>query len=273
MPQLVKLHEEYKDQGFTVIATHVQNPPREEVVAYLRSAKVNFTVTSFGSIKVPNQLEGIPAAYLFDSKGKLVEAGRPAEMKQTIVELIKSEPHFLVEGRTFKEMNKHVDALKHTKAYGKMLKDLEKEVDKEGRAGKEAKFLVKQIRDYGKEKYAAARKLESTDALRSFETYSEVAAMWKGVDIGDKATERLKELKKDDGFQAELKASQLAAQILEECGKLVSYGSKPPALTSGPNKKIAAKIRGYAIVLFKKYPDSEASKRIREELKTYGFET
>ncbi len=62
MPQLVKLQKEYKDQGFTVIAAHVQNAEKEEVTAYLRSAKVNFTVTNGGSIDVPNKETGIPAA-------------------------------------------------------------------------------------------------------------------------------------------------------------------------------------------------------------------
>ena len=46
MPQLVKLQKEYKDQGFTVIGAHVQNAEKDEVAAYLRSAKVNFTVTN-----------------------------------------------------------------------------------------------------------------------------------------------------------------------------------------------------------------------------------
>ncbi len=271
MPQLVKLQKEYKDQGFTVIGAHVQNAEKDEVTAYLRSAKVNFTVTNGGSINVPNKRTGIPAAYLFDSSGKLVEDGVPALMKNSIVDLIKSEPHFLLEGRKFKEMNKYAQGLKRSRAYGKMLGKLEKEVDKEGRAGKEAKFLVKKIRDYGKKKYFEARKLESKDALRSIETYSLVAASWKGVDIGDRATKRLKELKKDKEFQTELKASKLAALILAECGKLVSYGGRKPSLTSGPNKKIAANVRGYAVVLFKKYGDSQAATGIKTELVSYGF--
>ncbi len=273
MPQLVKLQKEYKDQGFTVIGAHVQNAEKEEVTAFLRSAKVNFTVTSGGSINVSDKLEGIPAAYLFDASGKLVEAGRPALMKQSIVDLIKSEPHFLLEGRKFEKMNKYAEGLKRSRAYGKMLKSLEKEVDKEGRAGKEAKFLVKKIRDYGKKKYFEARKLESTNALRSLETYNMVAASWKGVDIGDRSSKRLRELKKDKEFQTELKASKLAAQILAECGKLASYGGRKPALTSGPNKKIAAKVRGYARVLFRKYGDSQAATRIKTALGSYGFKT
>lgn len=99
MPQLVKLQEKYKDQGFVIIASHVQNADRDKVVNFLRSNHVNYTVTSFGDVTVPDKLSGIPAAYLFDSRGNLVESGRPAAMKQRIVDLIKSEPHWLAAGR------------------------------------------------------------------------------------------------------------------------------------------------------------------------------
>ncbi len=272
MPQLVKLQKDYKDQGFTIIANHAQNIPKDEVVTYLRSAKVNFTVTSGGRVDVPNRLSGIPAAYLFDSSGKLVLSGRPATMKQQIIDLIQSEPHFLAAGRSYKKLGKIAASLKRSKAYASILKKLDKEEKKGGEAAEEAAYLSSRIRNYGKDRYLAAKKLERSDAFGAMSIYNELKVTFKGEKAGDKADERIKALKKNKEFQTELKAGEIAAKILAECEKLtVPRGRSKPDLSGGQNKRIAGKVRGMMAVLLKRYGETNAAKKAKADLKDYGF--
>src|SRR5574341_1815468 len=121
MPQLVKLQEELKDADFAIIAVHSQNVPRETVLKLLRKNKVNYTVTSGGNIP-GNPVSGLPAAFLFDSRGKLVERGHPTTLKPKIHALVESEPHFLAAGRKYTKLAPVAEALKKTKAYGQILK-------------------------------------------------------------------------------------------------------------------------------------------------------
>mgnify|MGYP003572931363 CR=1 FL=1 len=270
----MKLQKQYEDQGFVIIAPHAQNVPQDDVVAFLRQNKVNFTVTSGGGVQVPDRLSGIPAAYLFNSKGELVEAGRPSSMKNSITGLIDSEPHYLAAGIEYdKTVGKLAAALKKTKAYGTILDRLDKEIKKDGETAAEAKFLADNIRGFGKKRYFDARKLEASDAYAAMSLYSELKVSFKGDKAGDKAGERIAELKKDKDFQKELKAGEVATKISAECQNLVvNTGQTKPVLTSGPNKKTAAKVRAMARVLFGKYGDSKAAERTKSELESYGFD-
>ena len=199
MPQLVKLQEKYKDQGFTVVATHKQNIRKERVISYLKSAKVNFTVTSAGHINLINKLRGLPAAYLFNSEGRLVASGRPANMEQRIVQLIRTEPHFLASGREFTKLKNYSAALKAAKSYGPILKRLEEEkTTREGEAQKEAKFLISRIRGYGRKRLRDAKKLEATDPTQARKVYREVARLWQGDEIAERAIQRVKLLDEVD---------------------------------------------------------------------------
>ncbi|MGQ9592560.1 MAG: hypothetical protein ACUVYA_19955, partial [Planctomycetota bacterium] len=100
--------------------------------------------------------------------------------------------------------------------------------------------------------------------------YAEVAASWKGNEVGADASARLKELKVDKDFHLELKASALAHQILAQCDELIAQGGKVN-LDYAPNKKIAAAVRSMVPVLKKKFPESRAAAKISEELRSYGF--
>lgn len=269
LPNLVKLQEELKDSGFVIIASHVQDPPKEEVVNYARAQKVNFSVTSFG--RVPgDQGKTVPRAFLFDGSGTLVAEGHPDALKPRIRELVASEPHWLAAGRTYAKLKPLAESLKKTTSYGPLLKKLEAEAKKGGETGEEAKYLLERIVAHGRKKLDEAKALEAEDAYLAEKLYGEVAASWKGNDVGTDAAARLKELKGDKGFQQELKASALAHQILAQCEGLVAQGGKIN-LDYAPNKKIAAAVRSMVPVLKKKFPDSKAAAKISEELRSYGF--
>jgi hypothetical protein len=265
----VKLQDQLKDSGFVIVASHVQNASDEDIISFLRSRKVNYTVTSFG--KVPGDTgRGIPRAFLFNSTGSLVEQGHPATMKQKIVSLVESEPHWLAAGREYQHVGRIADALKKTKKYGTVLKALEREARKGGEAAEEAEYIQKRIVRFGQQKLDEAKKLEGEDAFLAQKLYSEVYDGWKGSEVGDAASDRLRELKRDRDFQTEFKASTYAHKILEQCEKLVPVQGKIN-LEYASNKKIAAQVRAAVPALKKKYPDSRAAAKISEQLEAYGF--
>ena len=270
MPQLVQLQRDHESTGFVVIGNHVQSGDRKEILGVVRTMKVNFTITSQGSVDVANKASTIPRAYLFNSKGELVASGNPNEMKQTIKHLIQSEPHWLAAGKEYKKLGKLAAALKQVKTFRPIIKKLNKEKMKEGDAKEEAVYLLKRIRSHGKRTLKKAKTLESKDAYLALKVYKEVAVQWKGDKAGNKASERLKKLKKDKEFQTELKASTIAFHIRSELGKLIFVKGKVN-LDHGRNKKIAGKVRQLNSVLTKKFAASKAAGSIESELKDHGF--
>ena len=269
MPQLVKLQDELKDSGFVIIAPHAQAGTQEEVVNLVRQQKVNYTIVSSGTVP-GEKVDGIPAAFLFDASGKLVEKGHPSSMKQKIHDLVEKEPHFLAAGMTYTKHKGVADSLKKSKAYGQIIKKLEKDVNGAGAAAEEAKFLSGRLTAYGSRKLEEAKAAEAEDAFAAQQLYGEVSANWKGAEAGEQAAARLKELKNDKTFQTELKAATMAQQVRAECGKLIAQGGKLD-LNYPLNKKVAASIQASYAALKKKYPESKAVTKLTGELELYGF--
>jgi len=268
MPQLVKLQDDLRDSGFLIIGPHSQAGTAEEVTKVAQQLKMNFTVTD--QAQVPGeQVTGLPMQFLFDTSGALVAKDHhitPAKIR----ELVASEPHFLAAGRTYKKHKAEADALKKTKAYGQILKKLEKDLKGEGDAATEAKYLTERIRAYATKQLESAKAAEADDAFVAQQTYSDLAANYKGEDVGNQASARLKELKTDKSFQEELKAATAYQQILVECQKLVAQGGKIDH-QYGPNQKVAASVKANATALKKKYPESKAAAKLAQALETYGF--
>jgi hypothetical protein len=269
MPQLVKLQAELKDTGFTIIAPHAQSGTQEEVAMVARQLKMmNIIVPASGDVP-GEKVEGIPMQFLFDASGKLVEKGHhipPAKVQA----LVASEPHFLAAGRAYKKHKAEADALKKSKTYGSILKKLDKSLSGKDDAAEEAKYLAERIRAHGQRKLDEAKESEGSNAFAAQQAYTDIAAVWKGDAVGEKASARLKELKTDKAFQSELKASTLLHQILSECDKLVAQGGKINH-GYGPNQKIVASVRASAAALKKKYPDSKTATNLPELLKDFGF--
>jgi hypothetical protein len=270
MPQLVKLQDEYRDAGFIVIGNHVQDADDATVAKTAKSLKINFTVTNRGNVDVDGKGNGIPRAFLFDSKGELVEMGHPAEMKKRIVELIDSEPHFLAAGREYAHLKPLADSLKKAKTFTSVLTRLEKESAKSGPSKEEADFLIDRIRKHGQALLDRAKKLETENAFAAWTTYEDVAKRWKGDEIAKSALARTKALDKDKEFQAELGAGRIVEQIRAEIAKLVPVNGKI-RLDYALNRKPAAQIQGLWAALSKKYPDAKAKKDMEKEIKELGF--
>lgn len=271
MPQLVQLQEKLRDQGFVIVGNHVQNGTKDEVVGLVRRLKVNFTITSFSRIDVPEKGSGIPRAYLFNSRGELVEKGHPASMKKSIEDLVASEPHWLAAGREYEELAAVADALKKVKGrYSAILKRLAREAKKDGDAKEEAEYLLKRIRGHGRDLLERAKALESEDAFGAHRIYEQVAMGWKGDEVGDQASDRLKALKRDKTFQKELKAGAYADAIRQEFKNLIPNPRDGKIrLEERANRKTALKIRKMFALLKSKYEETKAFSSIQRELEKY----
>ena len=265
----MKLQEELKDSGFVVIASHVQNVPKDDVIQFLRQQKVNFTVTSGGDVP-GDTANTIPRAFLFDSKGRLVERGLPSELKAKIPALVASEPHWLAAGRDYTKLKPVAESLKTAKSYGPILKKLDGEMKGSGPAAEEAKYLSERILGHGKSKLEKAKAMEGEDPFPAQQLYTDISLQWKGSEPGTEAAKRLKELKGDKEFQKELKASTVAHQILAQCDKLVAQQGKIN-LEYAPNREIAASVRSLVPALKKKYAGTKAASTISQLLEPYGF--
>jgi hypothetical protein len=267
----VKLQEELKDSGFIIVAAHSQDVPEDQVVKLVRSQKVNYVITNGARVPGDNG-NTIPRAFLFDASGNLAGTGHPESLKQRIKDLVKSEPHFLAAGRKYTKLASVAESLKHTKAFGQVLKKIEKDLKGEGEAAEEAKYLTERIQGYGKKKLAEAKASETDDPFASQQLYTDLAAQWKGDAIGDQASARLKELKADKEFQTELAASQVYHQILAECDKLVFQGGKIDH-EYGPNKKVSASVKGMVAQFKKKFSNSKSAAKIDKDLEAYNFKS
>lgn len=268
MPQLVKLQDDLKDSGFAIIAPHSQAGGPEDVASFGRRYKINFTLTSGGEVP-GHKVSGLPTQFLFDTQGKLVVTDHHINL-QRVRELVASEPHFLAYGRKYTKHKAEADLLKKTKAYGQILKKLEKSLNGTGVAAEEAKYLTTRISAHGSKKLEEAKTAEEDNAFGAQQAYTALAANWKGSEIGEKAAARLKELKADKDFQNELKASTLANQILSECDKLVAQGGKIN-LEYELNKRVVTSVKTGVAALKKKFPDSKAAKSIGQSLEGYGI--
>lgn len=265
----MKLQAELKDSGFVILAGHVQAGTKEQIANFCRSQKVNYTVMKGGEV-TGKRVSGIPHAFLFDSAGNLVEEGHPVQLKTKVQELVAKEPHWLAAGREYTKLKPIAESLKKAKSYGPILRKLENEARKGGASEEEAKYLSERILGYGLKRAEEAKSLETEDAFAAQQLYAEVAAQFKGSDPGKAAEDRLKELKRDKDFQAELKAGAIAQQIRGECDKLVAQQGKID-LDYALNKRTASMIRQMTAALKKKYPESRATANLVEDLKTLGF--
>jgi hypothetical protein len=268
----VKVQEKYRDQGLIVIGSHCQNVDKEKVLGLCRSQKVNYTITSNGRPQGDSS-KGIPQAYLFDWTGKCVGEGKPDALYGKLDELMANAPSPIVGAKTYdnEKVQKVALKLRANRGFGKLTGELEKLSGKlEGEGQAEAQDLLGRLTAHGERLKARAQAAEGEDAGAAYSSWTQLSSLFKGADLGDEASKRLKELKKDKPFQKELKAAQMAAGIEELCGKLVSTGGTVH-LDHPSNRGTAAAIQKGLKAMQKKYPDQKATARAKAAAATYGL--
>jgi hypothetical protein len=272
MPHLVKVQEQFKAQGLIIVAGHCQDVPKDKVCALCQSKHVNYTIISGGRV-AGDTSNGIPHAFLFDASGKCVKEGHPEELTKEIEKLIESEPHWITGGRKLAAPGvvKVADGLKAGKPFGWALDQLTGLLKKPDEKTKdEASFLVDQIDAEGTRRLDDAKAAEDDDALGAQMAYEDLKVTFKKSDFEKKAEARLKELKKDKAFQAEIAAGKIVAQIEDQCSQLIPVDGKIN-LEYNPNVPIAQNVNMLVAKLKAKHADARCTKRCLEAIKGYGF--
>jgi len=272
VPHLVQVQKKYDKLGFVLIGQHRQGADlKTKVMSLARSQKINYTITQGGNVPGDTS-SGIPHAFLFDWTGKCVAEGHPNELYKKVDELMAKAPPWITGGKTLEdgEVAKIAAGLRAPRGYGEALETLEGLSKAEGKRGLEATYLADRLRNYGQRLLANAQEAESEDALNALSGYSELAGLYKGHELGDKAKARLKELKKDKEFKKELKAAKMLAAIENLTGQFKAYGGKVN-LQHPANRKPAAQIMKILQLLQKKYGDTKAAARAREAVAPYGI--
>ncbi len=272
MPHLVKVQEQYKAQGLIILASHLQNVPKDEVLALCRKNKVNYTVVNGGRLSGDDS-PGLPHAWLLDGTGKVVKDGHVEELKQELEATLAREAHWIARGKKLeaKSALQISEGLKAGKSFGWALGECEalaKKNDEKAKA--EAEYLRDQIVVEGERVLAEAGVAEEKDPVHALELYDEARAGWKKHEIEKKADARVKELKKDKAFQKELEAAKLAGQLRELAGQLVSKDGKYD-LAGPQNQQTAAQIRGGLKQLKAKHAETKIGQACVDELKAFGF--
>jgi hypothetical protein len=267
------MQEQYKAQGFIVIAAHCQDVSQEKVVGLCRAKKINYTVVSRGRC-TGDDSNGIPHAFLFGPDGKVIKEGHPNEMTNDIDQAVKNSPHWITRGRPLTSAaNKIALGLAAGKNFSWALDQCESLLKKnDDKAKEEAQYLKDQILAEGDKTLDAAKAAEANDPNRAMDLYSQVSKDWKKSEPATKADARLKELKSDKPFQDELKIAKDVAKIQDMCDQLtLPMGKEEYDLTIPQNQQLAQQITAAAKSLKAKHADSPQTKRCLDGLKAYGF--
>lgn len=266
------MQEKYEKQGFVLIAQHRQGADlKEKVMSLVREQKINYTITQGGNIPGDTS-QGIPHAFLFDWTGKCIAEGNPHELTQKLDDLMSKAPPWIAGGKEFKseEVGKIAASLRSPDGFGKALEKLEKLKTEEGDTGTEATYLAERLANYGNGLLEDAKANETEDPVAAMEGYNEASKTFKGHEIGDKASERMKELKKDKAFKDELAAGIMLKQMEQVAGTLKAVnGQINPEHPA--NRGPFSQLIGLRKKLKKKYPESKAAAKADALLSPYGL--
>jgi len=133
----------------------------------------------------------------------------------------------------------------------------------DGARQQEAIQLRDKLLAYARSKQDRAAQKRETDPASTLALEAELSKEFAGDTIGDAARERLDALKKDDAFQANLKATELLAKALAVSQLKQKQGKPDPAMLRQAG--------GLLVALCKKYPGTPAAKRADALLGEWGL--
>jgi hypothetical protein len=110
---------------------------------------------------------------------------------------------------------------------------------------------------------AESKKVTNPPAV--LEDYSLLAKIWKGSEYGDKADEKVKELKKDKSFQDEIKAFKMVESLEESIQEYATSESDKK------RQKLSSEILGNYMAIKNKFGETQVVKNLEETLKSMGM--
>ncbi len=74
IPEFVRLYNDYKNKGFVMIGVNLDKGGRDKVISFVRDKKINYPIV-YGNSQIVQDfggIRGIPAAFVIDKKGNIV---------------------------------------------------------------------------------------------------------------------------------------------------------------------------------------------------------
>lgn len=267
MRKMVEWHKKYSSNGLTLIGLY-PGDKSERVIAFCKSMNIPFPIYQTWDRPTPRLM-------IFDHKGKMIFDGSPSMGYGKLDIAMQSVPDPIIGEGPYKKLDELAQKAKRRKDLGQILSTLKtKYLNSEDADEKsEAKKLIERISRFGNKLIEQAGKNKETEPLITYNLYQEVALLFKGDGIGNKADKILKELEKDNNFQDNLKADKELAEIMPQikelngCKRHSSY-NKDCGACQKRNPAIA-KLLKTAQGLTERYPSSPAAAKVRELLPVY----
>ncbi|MHC4859143.1 MAG: hypothetical protein ACYTDY_03515 [Planctomycetota bacterium] len=274
---MVGLAKRLEGRPFHLIATHCQNNPKEEVVAYLESKELrpstpNFTVTSFGGHPSVKGNGYVPYYMVFDHRGRLVQhhmcgsfhGGDGLKMIEWVDKLLPPAPAIYLGEEPFTEVPALAEQVRRKHGLAAVVKKIQIRLAG-GAGGKEQKELQRLFVAVEKYRDAALTRAGELMARTPSDVLEKLEGLWKelkGTSLAVAVKKRIAELSGSDVLKRSLKVEKGLAKIekgldrLNPCKACKRRGMKKAKLTcsacrgqsrgsiAGAAKKLEALLKG-----------------------------
>ncbi len=198
-----------------VIAMHRGSGRNLEIAQVAVDKKWPFPVYNGGVIK-GNDRNTNPQSFIFDAKGDLVFDSRfESDTEKALAKFGAAAPDWLLGDKAIAKLTVQHKSILSRKDLGKTMVELAEKLKSEDAAEKEeAEFLSKRLEWYaGQLKARASQMLADGRPTETLAVLKEIAAQFKGHDIGKTAEDESAEKKNDAAFKKELAAESIGKNV------------------------------------------------------------
>lgn len=260
------MQKKWADKGLVIIMLHSQNVEKPVVMAFLRSHGLNFSVYGSGQVKGVDS-SGIPHVVVFDWKGEIKFEGTYLGLDKTVDELMKSAPDWLAGPREYVKVKAEAEKVRKRKTVGQASKALRQKAESADAEEKgEATELLARLDAHAKRQEARAEALAASgNPLAALNVLKDLAADFKGDEIGDRAAAAEKQKSADPVFKKEIEAGKALAKIE---AMIANLGAPNPGQSPDQWRKKNAGPLGAIVAAYKalekKYPDTKVCQRAKD---------
>lgn len=193
---------EYGRKGLTIVG--VSNEPATRLEPFISKHGIEYAIAVGGASEY--RYRGIPHAWLVSPSGKIVWDGHPANLSSKLLEAELKNVQLVPVFKLPKALKKAQDLL-NKGDLGKGIKSLKGYLEEPAskRVAKRAKKALKKARSFGSRTLEAAlQDAEDGHYGEAIESLTKLKRMFKGHEVGDKASVTLKKWKRDKSVKAEL---------------------------------------------------------------------
>ena len=262
IPKLSRWQDTYKSKGLVVIGVHRQSASNQALKALAKEKGVTYTIVANGSLKGDTG-NSIPRCFLFDSTGECVYEGSPLRAEDHLKDALARAPFAALGDREFVKLRAISEGLKRGMTPGRAFRKAQGMLDNsDGETAEEAKYIVDALTTWGQKLIDNAIGVKDDDPVRCMTGLYAITKSFEGTDLGKQASTKMGELKRDAGFQDELKARRMLGRIASLEDTLVRTGQdRGTAGSNFRNRNIVAlsSMRKGVLMMQKRYPDTKAT--------------